>query len=61
MAENLLRDIRSFDGLITTASIGVAEYIKSEHREHWLKRADENMYEAKRAGRNRVVSTPPEN
>lgn len=59
VAENLLGDIRSFDGLITTASIGVAEYIKNEHREHWIKRADENMYEAKRTGRNRVVSTLP--
>lgn len=37
-----------------TVSIGVAEYEAGEKYNQWLKRADENLYEAKRAGRNCV-------
>jgi diguanylate cyclase (GGDEF)-like protein/hemerythrin-like metal-binding protein len=37
-----------------TASIGVAEVLASESREHWVARADAAMYRAKHAGRNRV-------
>lgn len=56
IAENLLKDLHSYPGLITTASIGVAEYTKGEQRNDWIKRADDRLYEAKRTGRNRVVS-----
>ncbi|CAK0758240.1 diguanylate cyclase [Gammaproteobacteria bacterium] len=42
------------DMIHVTASMGVAEYIPSESREHWIGRADIAMYKAKRAGRNRV-------
>ncbi len=56
IAESLLRDLRAFEGLMTSASIGVAEYQQNEHHDDWIKRADERLYEAKRAGRDRVVS-----
>lgn len=56
IAENLLKDLHSYPGLITSASIGVAEYTKGEQRDDWIKRADDKLYEAKRTGRNRVVS-----
>lgn len=37
-----------------TISIGVAEYIRSESPEDFIKRADVCMYEAKRTGKNKV-------
>lgn len=40
-----------------TASFGVAELSPEEEVPDWLKRADERLYRAKQAGRNRVVST----
>lgn len=44
-----------FDGLYhVTISIGVAEYQRGETVEEWLARADDALYEAKAAGRNRV-------
>ncbi len=39
----------------TTLSIGVAKVKKNESLENLLKRADENMYHAKKKGRNKVV------
>lgn len=42
--------------LQVTASIGVAPWRAGEPTEAWLKRADEALYEAKHAGRNRVVT-----
>lgn len=39
-----------------TISIGVAAVRRGDTPESWLSRADEAMYEAKQAGRNRVVS-----
>ena len=42
------------DGPVT-ASIGVSELRAVESLDSWMKRADEAMYAAKKAGRNRVV------
>ncbi|MCM0611262.1 diguanylate cyclase [Marinobacter sediminum] len=47
----------SIDGVAATASIGVATMLPSDRSyEDTLKRADGAMYEAKRMGKNRVVS-----
>ncbi len=43
---------------VVTASIGVAELRADEGLSSWLSRADSALYEAKRAGRNRVRSSP---
>lgn len=40
-----------------TLSVGVAELQPAEHALAWISRADEAMYQAKRAGRNRVCSS----
>jgi len=42
-----------------TVSIGVAELQAGEHARDVLDRADRALYEAKKAGKNRVVATPP--
>jgi len=42
-------------GRPVTVSIGVAELRAGDTRESWLKRADDAMYAAKEAGRNRVA------
>jgi len=47
-ASKLLSDRR------VTISLGVAEFKEGESYENWLDRADGALYEAKRAGRNRV-------
>jgi len=39
-----------------TISLGVAEFKDGETGDNWLKRADEALYKAKEAGRNRVCS-----
>jgi diguanylate cyclase (GGDEF)-like protein len=44
--------------LPVTASLGVAELLAGDDRDHWLGRADRALYEAKRAGRDRVVCAP---
>ncbi len=41
------------DGL--TVSCGIAEYIKGEDAQAWFNRADNSLYKAKEAGRNRTV------
>lgn len=40
-----------------TISIGIATYDNDEDWTHWVKRADDNLYSAKRAGRNLVAVT----
>lgn len=60
--ERLRSAVESFDageiapGLRITVSIGVAAHIGMSHHERMLIRADERLYEAKQAGRNRVCS-----
>lgn len=51
--ENLL------DSQPITVSVGVAKLEKDDSVESWLGRADRNLYEAKRLGRNRVVTDAP--
>jgi diguanylate cyclase len=57
MAESLrkkIEDKQFIEGQSVTASFGVAEYISGETADDWFKRADNNLYEAKKLGRNRV-------
>ncbi|WP_266182394.1 ligand-binding sensor domain-containing diguanylate cyclase [Dyella humicola] len=42
--------------IAVTASIGVAAYREGENLSQWLSRADEALYQAKHAGRNRCVA-----
>ena len=39
-----------------TASVGVAALLPDENWSDWIRRSDENLYQAKLAGRNRVVA-----
>jgi diguanylate cyclase (GGDEF)-like protein/PAS domain S-box-containing protein len=58
IAERLRRAVEQSDlikGAALTLSIGVAELQNADTTETWLKRADAALYEAKRAGRNRVA------
>jgi diguanylate cyclase (GGDEF)-like protein len=60
-AERLRQAIEAIDcsdfapGLKITASIGVAERTGLSHHERLVSRADQHLYDAKHAGRNRVV------
>jgi diguanylate cyclase (GGDEF)-like protein len=42
-----------------TVSIGVARYAPGESQESWIERADRAMYQAKQAGRNKILSSSP--
>ena len=46
--------IRQDGSLSVTASIGIAQYKQGEEISAFIKRADENMYTAKKQGKNRV-------
>jgi two-component system cell cycle response regulator len=60
MASEPVRVTGSKDKIRVTLSIGVAvSEGQNETAENLLKRADEALYEAKRAGRNQVIPTPP--
>jgi PleD family two-component response regulator len=45
-------------GLAVTISLGLTEYIAGESAQTFLKRVDKALYEAKQAGRNRLVIKP---
>jgi diguanylate cyclase (GGDEF)-like protein len=45
----------SGESIRVTVSIGVARYRQGESQESWIERADRAMYQAKQAGRNRIV------
>lgn len=59
IAERLRREIENTlilpDKKTLTISVGVALYLPDETWAEWMKRADNNLYEAKRKGRNRVT------
>jgi diguanylate cyclase (GGDEF)-like protein len=63
-AERLRRAVEEIDfegiadGLHTTVSIGVTDCRFKEPLDIVLNRADQALYEAKRAGRNRIISKP---
>ena len=60
MAEEPVKISGSKEKISVTISIGVAESRDAgETGDELLKRADVALYEAKRAGRNRVIPTPP--
>jgi len=40
-----------------TVSIGLSEYLEGENFEHWYNRVDQNLYTAKRNGRNQIFSS----
>ena len=50
-----LRDVRIDDGMHLTASVGIAVHRPDESFDSWFARADEALYRAKQAGRDRVV------
>jgi two-component system, cell cycle response regulator len=67
VADRLRRDVLQADytdwlpsSWPITISAGVAELADHESPEEWMNRADQALYEAKRAGRNRVAVADPE-
>jgi diguanylate cyclase len=57
-AVGVLEDLRAATPLGQTFSAGVAEWDGQESPERLVGRADVGLYEAKRAGRDRIVVTP---
>ncbi|MFE8070218.1 GGDEF domain-containing protein [Marinobacteraceae bacterium S3BR75-40.1] len=58
LANELITSVRDRpfeDGIVITASAGVAEIQQGENWSGWLKRADEALYRAKERGRNQVL------
>lgn len=53
-AIHALREVRIGDGVRLTASVGIATHRPGEGFDNWLARADEALYRAKQAGRDRV-------
>lgn len=49
-----LREVRVGDGVRLAASVGIAIHRPGESFDHWFARADEALYRAKQAGRDRV-------
>jgi two-component system cell cycle response regulator len=49
----------SGESFTITVSIGVARYAPGESQESWIERADRAMYQAKQAGRNKILSSSP--
>ncbi len=45
------------DTITITISVGAAQYVQGESQEAWIERADQAMYRAKQAGRNRISGT----
>ncbi|MFT7414086.1 MAG: diguanylate cyclase (GGDEF)-like protein [Methylophagaceae bacterium] len=60
-AEHIREQFLVYGGHMPSASFGVAEYLKGESVEHWLKRSDINLYKAKESGRNKVISDLTDN
>lgn len=56
--KRLVRRTTNEDLGIVTASFGVVEYLSGENIHDFIERADACLYAAKRAGRNRVTTTP---
>lgn len=59
IAERLRRDIESLSlipGRTVTVSIGVAGLNSGKDWEFWMKTCDNNLYEAKNSGRNKVIA-----
>lgn len=62
IAERFRRDLEKnpivYDGIEikATASCGVSQFHYGETRDKWIGRSDENMYEAKKSGKNKVVA-----
>lgn len=57
IAERIRKSIAEIDKFFiikNTISIGVAELVKNDSKESFLKRADDALYKAKDKGRNRV-------
>lgn len=62
LAENLRRKVAAepFETVLhITASFGVAEQLPHERFEDWFRRTDYALYQAKNAGRNRVMKADP--
>jgi diguanylate cyclase (GGDEF)-like protein len=59
VAEELRKKIESMQLLpdrSVTTSLGIATLQPNENWRDWMKRSDDNMYRAKKQGRNRVVA-----